>query len=258
MKNSIYVGMILLITGTFPSYAQTVGEPAPDFEVNLLEPDSAIFRLSSQEGNVVVVYLFGNGCPYCRASGPDIESSLYQAFKGYPEFTAIGVDTWNSSSNKASVANFRDITGITFPLAIKAGFVAKDYQTTYDRLMVIDKKGILVHKGAVPAGNDIANAVAVINQSLEITGIVLVNGDPVLNIYPNPVSEVLHIETRGHSISGISFYDVTGKQVYAEQFSEHTGLSGMEISLHQLEQGIYFYSIHSTGRVFTGKFLIRR
>ena len=40
------------------------------------------------------------------------------------------------------------------------------YQTTYDRLLVIDKDGILVHKGVVVASNDIDNAVAAIVQSL--------------------------------------------------------------------------------------------
>jgi len=143
---------------------QDVGNPGPDFTVSL--QGGGTYNLADQAGKVVFVYLFGNTCPFCIGSGPSIESTIYQAFKGNSDFTAIGLDTWNSSSNESSVSSFRNKTGITFPLAIKAGSVASDYETTYDRIMVIDKHGKLFHKGIVAAGNDINNAVTAITQSL--------------------------------------------------------------------------------------------
>ncbi len=74
------------------------------------------YNLADQEGKVAFVYLFENGCPFCIASGPTIESSIYQTFKDNPAFIAIGVDTWNSSSNEASVSGFKSKTGTHFPL----------------------------------------------------------------------------------------------------------------------------------------------
>ncbi len=168
MRKLLILTVCLAFTGISHLPGQDVGNPGPDFEVNL--QGGGMYSLSAQAGKVVFVYLFGNSCPFCIASGPSIESSIYQVFAGNSEFTAVGVDTWNSSSSEASVSSFRNKTGITFPLAIKAGFVASDYETTYDRLMVIDKHGKLVHKGVLAADNDINNAVSAIRQSLaEIT-----------------------------------------------------------------------------------------
>ena len=49
--------------------------------------------------------------------------------------------------------------------------MAVNYKMTYDRLMVIDRAGILVHKGLVLASNDIDNTIAAIEESLTVTGV---------------------------------------------------------------------------------------
>lgn len=156
------------------------------------------------------------------------------------------------------MSGFRNSTGITFPLAIKAGFVAADYATTYDRLMVIDQEGILVHKGKVVAANDINNAIEAIDQSLTVTGLVSVSGGPQLNVYPNPVADVLHINAEGESISGMELFDVTGKKVLDKLFTGQLENSSLEVSLQHLEKGLYFYSIRTEGTPATGKLLIQR
>ena len=129
MKYLFYIVMILMIAGTGQLNAQAQGDPAPDFEVDLLEPDSATFKLSDQEGKVVLVFLFGNTCPSCLSAGSDVETSIYQVFKDNTNFTAIGIDTWDTSSNKSSVTEFKNTTGISFPLALKGGSIAATYQT---------------------------------------------------------------------------------------------------------------------------------
>lgn len=154
----------LIIAMHFNLSGQKVGDPAPDFEVDLL--DGSKFKLSDHQGEVVFIFLFGNTCPSCIAIGPTIESSIYQVYMENPNFTAIGLDTWNNSSNTTSVTGFMNATGLSFPLAIKAGSVATDFSTTYDRLMVVDHQGVLVHKGIILAGNDVNNALESIKQSL--------------------------------------------------------------------------------------------
>jgi hypothetical protein len=113
------------------------------------------------------VFTFGNTCPSCIAIGPEVEQNIHQAFKDNPDFVIVGLDTWDTSSSTASVTGFKNSTGITFPLAIKASSVAALYQTTYDRLLVIDKNGILRHKGGVVVSNDLNNALEIIQTRLE-------------------------------------------------------------------------------------------
>ena len=122
MRKIVAIALSAFLLSTGWVKAQNVGEAAPDFDVTLL--GGGMFSLSQHAGQVVVVFLFGNTCPYCLASGPTIEADLYQQFREDPNFVMIGVDTWNSSSTESSVTGFANSTGITFPLAVKAGEVA--------------------------------------------------------------------------------------------------------------------------------------
>lgn len=257
MKNELITAIILVLLAPGQLTAQGLGEPAPDFEVNLIEPDTT-FTLSDHQGKVVFIYFFGNGCPYCKSSGPDIESSIYQVFKDNETFAAVGIDTWDTSSSPTSVASFRNVTGISFPLALKGGAVAASFQTTYDRLLVVDTEGIIVHKGVLVAGVDIENAVAAINASLSATGIQDATGLPAVKVYPNPASEKLHISAGGAPIAGITLYDITGKQIINEVYPNAPLSSDVNLSVQGLVQGIYFYTIRSNGLLHTGKVLIRR
>jgi len=191
MKRILRLTWLLLIAASIHINAQDVGEKASNFQVGLLGGET--FNLADHEGKVVMVFFFGNTCPSCRAVGSIIESSIYQEYMDDEgNLVAVGIDTWNSSSNEASVTGFKNSTGITFPLAIKGGDVAVQYKTTYDRLMVIDRAGILVHKGLVVASNDINNAIAAIEESLTVTGVEAQISDRP-SVYPNPGKDVLHV-----------------------------------------------------------------
>jgi len=256
MKKLFISAAALLILGTVQMTGQQVGNQAPDFEVGLLGGET--FKLSEQEGKVVFVFLFGNGCPSCVAAGGNVETSIYQSFKDNANFRAIGLDTWDLSSNEATVTSFKNTTGISFPLGLMAGAIAASYQTTYDRFLVIDPQGVLVHKGIVVARNDIDNAVLAINQNLTVTGIDEELDAPQLLVYPNPVSDVLHISTGGESASGIELYDVAGKRVLYSDLSIKPESSSVDISIRHLEAGVYFYSILTEGLPLSGKLLIQR
>lgn len=255
MKKVFTIVLIAFISGIISIYGQQQGEAGPDFEVELL--DGSTFILSEQGGKVVLVFLFGNTCPSCLGAGPSVEAEIYQEFKENENFTAIGLDTWNNTSNNNSVSGFQSTTGITFPLALKAGSVASAYETTYDRLMVIDQEGVLVHKGKIGASNDISNAVHAIMESLTVAASGEHPEESLLNLYPNPVSDRLYINSRKR-ISGINFYDMSGKLVERFDYPDGTGSSGTSINLEHFVEGIYFYSIETSGSVRTGKLVIQR
>ncbi len=248
------IAMIISMGMTHAS-AQTVGEAGPDFEVSLL--DGGTFKLSDQKGKVVFLFFFGNTCPSCKAVGPTVESSIYQAFKDDENFVALGLDTWDSSSGVNSVTGFKNSTGITFPLAIKAGSVAADYSTSYDHLAVIDSDGNLVHKGTDGASNDVNNAISVINESLMTAGIFgKPSAESGVRVWPVPARDVIHFESE-EALGQIRIYDAVGKLALVEQEELQQGALSHSIAVSTLRKGIYFYTIEKADGIVSGKLLIQ-
>ena len=256
ISGCIFLAAIVISLGMTPSYGQTVGEVGPGFEVNLL--GGGTFKLAENKGKVVFVFFFGNTCPSCKAVGPTVESSIYQKFKDDPDFVAIGLDTWDSSSGESSVTGFKNSTGISFPLAIKAGSVASAYKTTYDRFMVIDQGGVLVHKGSLGASNDVNNTIAVLEQSLMVAGLSgLSAAEAGVRVYPLPAGNEVHFDSN-EPITQIRIYDAAGKLVLDE-----SGLSGASvltrtIPVSTLKKGLYFYSLQRADGFVSGKLIIQR
>lgn len=256
IRSWILIVAFVLSIGVSPSYGQTVGEAGPDFEVSTLGGGS--FKLSDQKGKVVFVFLFGNNCPPCKAVGPTVESSIYQHFKDQEGFVAIGLDTWDSSSGESSVTGFKNSTGITFPLAIKAGKVAAAYGTTYDRFMVIDRDGVLAHKGIIGASNDLNNTIAAIDQSLMAAGISgLTAAEAGVRVYPIPARNEVHFDSE-EPIRQVSIYDAAGKLVLSESESSGSGGATRTYSVSTLKTGLYFYQLQRADGVVRGKLLIQR
>ncbi|MCP4314144.1 MAG: redoxin domain-containing protein [Bacteroidetes bacterium] len=252
MKNLFLI--LVISMGMVQVSGQDVGAAAPDFEVNLLGSDT--FKLSDQQEKVVFLFFFGNTCSSCKAVGPKVESSIYQAFKDKDGFVALGLDIWDSSSNESSVTGFGKSAGITFPLALKAGDVAYDYGTTWDRLLVIDRDGILVHKGGVAASNDLNNAIEAIEASLMTTGLSLETpGGAGVRVYPIPAIDVVHFESR-EAVSRIRIYDAAGKLVLDDADGLISGKSSLPVG--ELKRGLYFYSLQTEKGVVSGKLLIQR
>ncbi|MBK7028219.1 MAG: hypothetical protein IPH45_03000 [Bacteroidales bacterium] len=99
------------------------------------------------------------------AAAPDIESELYKPFISNNNFVLLGLDVWDGS--KSNVQTFKTRTKVTFPLILEASGIAKTYNTTYDRLLVIDKTGTVVFKGNQNAAGDVAAARVAIENALK-------------------------------------------------------------------------------------------
>lgn len=252
---SMLLGLLVSL-GMTRANAQTVGEAAPDFEVDLL--GGGTFKLSDQEGKVVFLFFFGNTCPSCIAVGPTLESSIYQAYKENSDFVALGLDTWDSSSGVNSVTGFRNSTGITFPLALKAGSVAADYVTSYDHLVVIDRDGVLAHKGSNGAANDVNNAINAIDVSLMAAGIFSRPAvEPGVRIYPIPANDVIHFESE-EAMGQIRIYNAAGKLVLVENNGSRQGVLSHALNVSSLSLGLYYYRVQKADGPASGKLLIQR
>ena len=139
------------------------GDAAPNFELKGL--DGSTFKLSEQSDKVVVLFFLGSTCPSCRAVAPDIEEKLNVANSKEANFAIVGLDQWDGT--KSAVQSFKDVTKVTFPLLLDASGVASEYKTTYDRLIVVDKKGKIAHMGSRAAANDISTVVSTVNELLD-------------------------------------------------------------------------------------------
>jgi peroxiredoxin len=136
-------------------------EKAINFTLNSDGPKDV--TLEDYKNNVVVLFFFGNGCSSCKATAPTVESTFVSNYVG-KKVQVIGLDTWDG--NLASVKAFKSASSLSFPLLLQASGVAKTLETTYDRIMVVDKKGIVRFKGTNLANGDIANAQKVVDEYL--------------------------------------------------------------------------------------------
>lgn len=140
----------------------TSSNAAPNFTLQTLEGGNV--SLSNYKDKVVVIFFFGNACPSCRAVAPKIQSDLNVAYKNQSDYAIIGIDQWDGNSD--SVNSFKSATGVSFPLLLKGSSVARNYSTTFDRLVVIDKKGNVAFKGSRSAANDITTVKSKIQELL--------------------------------------------------------------------------------------------
>lgn len=140
---------------------ETMLEAAPGF--SLTSDAGTQVALDDFSGMPLVIFFFGNSCPLCISAAPKIEAEIAQAFVG--EIGIVGIDTWNG--NQSSVMNFRNTTGVSFPLLLQGSSVAADYSTTYDRLVVVDATGKIAFKGATGASADVSKVVSVVQELLK-------------------------------------------------------------------------------------------
>jgi peroxiredoxin len=146
-----------------PNQSNDTAENAPDF--SLTDLSGATVKLDDFNSKVLVMFFFGNGCPTCKTAGSQIQSQLADAYKTNSDFAIIGLDVWNGNSN--AVSNFKNTTGIDFPLLLNASATATSYKTSYDRLIVVDKIGKIRFKGKQLASSDLANAIDAVKTYLE-------------------------------------------------------------------------------------------
>ena len=241
--------LILLVAGMIFSTAtmgQGVGSVAPDFTLNDLSNNAV--KLSDYKGKVVMVFLFGYNCPFCISASSSIKSQIINEFSGNSNFVAIGIDTWNGSLSQ--VNNFKSQTGLTIPLLQKGGGVASSWNTTYDRLVVIDADGKFKFIGSSGAASTITQTKSAITSALNLitTPVSTVKAFTLQQNYPNPFSKSTSIPfvlTEASNVK-IILSDLSGKQV-AEVVSGSypSGQHEVLFTADGLNKGMYICTIQT-------------
>ena len=137
---------------------------APDFTLKDLGGKDV--SLSDYKNKVVVLFFLGYNCPLCIAAAPDIQKKLFGKYETNDHYQILGLDQWDG--DQASLMSFRNKTGVSFPLLQMASSVARNYNTTYDHLAVVDQDGNLVFVGTRGAGDDVEAVQDTVNMLLGI------------------------------------------------------------------------------------------
>ncbi len=266
MKTSLLPILISLFLTGVVSAQISVGEEATDFSHPYLDgAQGATISLSDHEGQVVYIFFYGAGCPHCRTNGPVTETEIYQIFKDDTNFVAFGLDTWDDpvSTNQ----NFRNVTGITYPLLLNAGQTLVDYyggSGFYDRSVVIGADGFLKYKGTTFVDSDYEDVVDVITAELAVinTSSEIDNDSPksirLDQNYPNPFnpSTTISYQLASPGEVKLQVFNALGQQVatLVDEF-QASGNQTLSWDASSVPSGIYIYRLITGGEVLTKKMM---
>ncbi len=122
-----------------PLYPSKKKAPARDFEVTLTNGES--FRLSDQEGKVVIMNIWATWCSPCHDEIPDFVD-LYSEYRN-EGLTILGVSI--DEQGRSVVIPFMERYNVNFPIVIDDGTVMDKYGPTMGvpTSYIIDKAGNL-------------------------------------------------------------------------------------------------------------------
>ena len=138
------VGLLIgwIVGSGSPEVAQ-VGQPAPDFTVEVI--DGETFTLSEARGRPVVVNLWASWCAPCREEIPYISAFA----TANPDVTVVGVAVEDAEQ---AARDFAGEIGASYPLALGTN----DFEDAYPNIglpttYIVDENGTItnIHNGIV-------------------------------------------------------------------------------------------------------------
>lgn len=265
---TLYTILLLLIFTSTAAFAQvSVGEEAPDFTLQVLgERDGITTSLTKINKKVVYIFFYGAGCPHCQSNGPVTETQIYQSFVNDTNFVALGLDTWDASANSNN--SFRSITGITYPLLLRAKQTLVDYYggtAFYDRSLVIGADRFIKYKGTNFVNTDfeavkevIATELAKLSTSSEEDEVFPTSITLDQN-YPNPFNPSTTISYALDSPGEVTLqvFNVLGKQVASlVNGFQPSGELSVTWDASSAPSGVYIYRLRTGGEVLTKRMLL--
>lgn len=251
--------LLMILCITFQgSYAQDIGSKAPDFTLPSTTDDD--HTLSMYEGKVVVVFMLGYGCPSCKGIAPSVQTQLVDVYQDNENVVFLGIDVWDGT--KAQVQDFSKSTNTTFTILQKGSQVAKDWQTSYDRLVIIDQYGNMAFKGSGLVSSHLERAIVALEEVLEtqLTSVENLQTDKVnLEIYPNPAQAYTQLRfnlDEEQFVSG-NIYDISGRKLQSIEAGKfNVGINTIEIDVSNLSNGLKFLQLQIGNQFKIQKFNI--
>ena len=171
---------------------------------------------------------FSNGVIYAAGQVPD-ENDVCQATIWADGIATVLDEAWSATSSVFVVGD--DIYA--------AGF-SGDFPEL-DAVLWKNGEAIIL----ATDGNNSANSVFVVDESIGISEMESVN----IEIYPNPVKDMLKIESNEFQIDKIEIVNLSGKTIYQFNHPEN------QINVSELPQGIYFVKLETNRGIITKRFV---
>jgi peroxiredoxin len=146
MKRILSLSFGILALAAMQAFSLSVGDNAPDFTLTSTADSSITF--SQGQGQVRVLFFFGCGWGISQATGPAVETKIWQAFKN-SGVLVYGIEIWNQP--KDSVVAFGKEMNVTFPLLTKGYQTAQAYGAQKNYLYLVDKNGVVQDIEMLPA-----------------------------------------------------------------------------------------------------------
>jgi hypothetical protein len=100
---------------------------------------------------------------------------------------------------------------------------------------------------------DVADtAIALYRENPPTTSVGPVSGKTALHIYPNPATDVLHIETADQTPGSLNVFDAMGRSI---QLVETRTAGRIDVNTSQLPCGVYLIRYQNNGQSFTATFV---
>lgn len=164
-------------------------------------------------------------------------------------YGTLNMNDLGTGSYSGSVTRMRTEQNITLTVFPFSGTVTQTSYNYYD-----DSTGKIVFRSSttnfsipVLGINDTAVSNEAINDpTLSITNI---DNNTSIAFYPNPVKDILTINTNNTEISFIEFYDLNGRRVLEIHNPQN------RVSLENLKQGVYLTKVHSSKGIHIQKII---
>ena len=257
MKHVILLSVILVLSQL--GFAQAVGGMAPDF--TLKNTNDQPFTLSNYKGKVVAVFMLGYGCPSCKGIAPSVQIKLVDQFQSNENFVFTGIDTWDGTT--AQVESFSTSTNTSFEILQKGSQVAQNWQTTYDRIIVIDSEGNMAFKGDGLVSTHLDQAIDAVQKALNASSATAVTdldeNSFSVSLFPNPAINELHVslnlKTKGTLSAQV--YDLSGKLVFSHKTKAYdAGSNQLFIPTRGFKKGLHVLHLQTAGKTVVKKFMV--
>ena len=138
------------------------------------------------------------------------------------------------------------------------GNLNKNRRTYSYNLSSLATQSNIIFRIVLHSDESVANEGAFIDDFV-VTGTLATsdNNFETFNIFPNPSNGLVTIQLSTTDKVAISLYDIGGRNVYNKTFNNTSALFDQDISLTNLQQGVYLLTIETDGKKATKKLIIK-
>lgn len=129
---------VAFVLSPLPAAAINVGEEAPDF--TLIDVDGFPHSLSGYTEHPVLLFFVECDAAVAIGLAPQIETGFHQRF-GSRGLYVLAIDA--AGCRQDQLEQFRNVTGITYPLLANGGIVQDAYNESTGTLVLVDGEGIV-------------------------------------------------------------------------------------------------------------------